>query len=80
MLIDIYHFYKTNARLVLAALLRSIHTKEQEMKPVRFRYVAREDYCHLIDMYFKLEMKYVLEKIIYAHTQGSFSITLVEAA
>lgn len=50
------------------------------MRPVRFRYVAREEYCHLIDMYFKLEMKSVLDKILFEHTQGSFNTPLVKAA
>jgi hypothetical protein len=75
---NIYHFCNKIAGLVV--LLRSSHIKEHEMKPVRYQYVCREDYCHLIDMYFKLEMKFVLEKILYAHTQGSFNIALVRAA
>lgn len=66
---SVHHYCKTIARLVLAALLRSHSKKEQGMRPVRFRYVAREEYCHLIDMYFKLEMKSVLDKILFEHTR-----------
>ena len=72
--------YKMIAIAVLLIYLRSPLIKELEMRHVRFNHVDPSEYNYLIDMYFKLEMKYVLEKIIFAHTQGFFNTELVSAA
>ena len=46
------------------------------MKTLRLKHVHREEYDHLIDMYFKLEMKHVMEKILFAYNQGYFNTTV----
>ncbi len=73
-------YYNKIAGSILSALLRSPYKKELEMRRVHFRYISPEDYSHLIDMYLKLEMRYTLAKIQFAHTQGSFNTVAVEAA
>ena len=73
-------FHKMITEAFLAISLCSPLKEESIMRHVRFKYIGPEDYNHFIDLYFKLEMKHVLEKIIFAHTQGSFNITLVSAA
>ncbi len=68
------YFYYKSARSILAILLRSPDKKELEMMNTRFDHVCPEDHDYLIDMYFKIEMRYVLEKILFAHAQGSFTV------
>lgn len=73
------YFYKLITGLDLVAQLCSSYIKEQAMRYVHFEYVTNDEYRHLVDMYFKLEMKYVLDKIMFEYSRGSLD-TICEHA
>ena len=75
------HFSNTSTMSILTFLLCFLQQKEHAMNNVQFNYIRSEEYEHLIDLYFKLEVKYALEKIWFEQGQGSFNNTdVVEAA
>lgn len=80
MLIPKSYLYNKIADSVLSILLRSPHKKELDMKYVYFKHVSPEDYSHIIDICIKLDMKYMLDRIIFEHIQGSFETTSMEVA
>jgi hypothetical protein len=51
----------------------SPYKKEPIMTRVKFKYVDAANHVHLIDLYFKLEMMHVMQRIMFEHDRGSFN-------